>query len=186
MKKILYLIFSIYLLSIPVSSKAIVSNSELTPIKIEVFETKDCKQCLRAKEWLEKQKDHNSRFIVEYFQIADNQDLYNQVKSSLKIKSNTAPLIIIGSTYFYGFNDSRASQITKVLDSYSKAEQICNLVATIEDETDLNDCLTQNQALVKQPSMFNIFFLIIPLIIILIIGITIFLIIYKKKHSQIE
>ncbi len=179
MKKVLFMFFLLMFLCIPISIKAIATNSSYS-VKINVFYKDNCKDCDKQKKWLEEYKKNN--FInVEYIDIEDNKELYNKVKSALKVNKKDLPLVVVGSNYFIGFNDKIKSNLTDAIDSYLKNENYCELVTKLRNNDGVKDCLKNNQDIYKQSNSFPIFLKIVIVIIGIVLVIGIFKIINKKR-----
>ena len=182
--KIKYLIIFIIFLSFPFITKALVNNSSLTPLKVYTFIEEDCSECESLTNWLENQKEKNSRLEVITININENEQLYNEVKDTLNIKSKSIPLTIIGSIYFINYNSNISQMMKEVLTKYNEQDEFCNLVSTIIDKEDINSCLEQNKDISKQPNMTNTsIWQIILAIFFFIIIITIAIYIILKKSN---
>ncbi len=164
MKKVLFMLLLIMILCFPITSYAVITNSEYN-IKINVFYEEECEECKTEKNWLEEYK--KDKFInVEYINIEDYPDLFNDVRKTLDIKKNKLPLVIIGSNYFVGYDDEVKDKIMKAIDAYEKESNYCDLVAKIENKENTKECLEENKGIYEEVSSKSYGYLVVILILI--------------------
>ncbi len=183
MKKLLSMFFLLMFLCFPIKTKAVVTNSSYS-VKVYFFFKEDCRECEEAQKWLE-EYSKNSFINVEYLNSEENNDLYKNIKETLKIKSKKEPLIVIGSNFFIGFNDKIKTKLTDAITAYEKEENHCDTVSKIRKNENGRDCIKENKGIYKEPN--HIFGKIVLAIfgIGLIIGIA-FLLKNKKLLSRLH
>ncbi len=178
MKKRFFLL-AFLLLTFPVISKALATNSSYNNIKVYFFYEDNCKSCEEGKNWLEENLKDNKRVRAEYIKINENKGLNKQLKKELNITKNDIPLIILGTNYFIGFNDKTKDNLTKAIKSYEDALDYCDIVSKLQNDEDIKDCIKQNKDIYNQSKSFSI-----PLIVLIVGGLILIVAIYlviKKK-----
>ena len=140
-KLILYLMLGVFLL--PLSVQALVTSSSIYKnVNSYLFIKDDCKECEEINQWLEEENSKSPYTQLVVMNIKDNEELYQEVKSVLKI-DNDVPLLVIGSHYFIDFDAKEKDYIVKALEAY-KTNESCNLIHTIQRKEDVNQCIHQN------------------------------------------
>ena len=180
MKKILFILIMI-LLAFPVTTKAIVTNSS-SNIKVNVFYEKKCKNCDQEKEWLE-EYNKNAFINIEYFNIADNKELYAKTRSALNIKKDKLPLVVIGTDYFIDFNETVKNSLITAIISYEENTSYCDAVTKLKNNEEIKECINQNKNIYKKSNVFLTFLKILfgACIICVII---IFRFVFNKKRNR--
>ncbi len=145
MKKVLGMFFLLITLCLPIVSNALATNSSYDNIKVYFFYEEDCKDCEKAKEWLEEELKEHQRVRAEYVKIENNQEFSKQVKNTLQIKKDTVPLMVIGSNSFLGFSSKVKNNLTEAMESYEEAESYCDVISKIRNQEDVKDCMNQNK-----------------------------------------
>ena len=177
MKKQLFMFLMLMLLCFPIKSNAVVTNSSYS-VKVNFFYESDCKKCEKEKEWLEDYK--STHYInIEFIDINEEKDLYENIKNNLKIKNNNLPLITIGTNYFIGFNEDVNTQITKAITSYEKTDDYCDIVSKTQNNEDIKDCIKSNKGIYNKQNSIFLKAMIVVISIVLIIGIVV---IIKRKE----
>lgn len=185
MKKLLYLLGLIVLISMPLVTKAVVANSSsLKDVNIYVFYN-DEEQGKEELDWLEETRNNYYRLSIKDMEISSNEDLYKDVKEKLNIKKTDEPITIIGSTYFIGYDDDAKEQITKAIEAYYKPTDICDIVDKIDNDEKLDECYETNKDIYEQPNYnkSNLPFIIIGIVVVIIITIGVVLIVKKNKKA---
>ncbi len=150
MKQRICLLILVIYLCFPLVTKAIATNSsDINYLKIYYFTKDDCEDCQKGKDILANYED-KEKINIEYLDINENKEIYNKVKDVLKIKKDYNPLIIIGSNYFYEFNDKTKDKLADAIKAYTDKDNFCNLVTLIKNDEKLDNCLKQNDGIYKQ------------------------------------
>ncbi len=174
MSKIKYLLITI-LLFYPLLTKATVTNSEIQgKLKVYLLASDDCKNCIEAKEYLQKEADKNYYLEMVY---SESNALYLDAKKKLNIKKDELPLIIIGSNYYQGFNAKIVKKLTKIIDLYGNNDY-CDILNT---ELSVKECQKINKNIYNNHNY--LVYLIIPLVVITI-GSAILIVLKRKKNSK--
>ena len=127
-------------------------------------------------------KKKNAR--KEYINTNENSELYNKIKDVLKIKKDNLPIIVVGSTYFIGFDEKIQSNIEEAVKAYENAEKYGDIVDKVRNNEDVKDIIKQNEEIYKQPNTSNVFLNVIFVIIALFIIIFILKIVLEKKLNN--
>ena len=179
MKKILIIIAFIIIIY-PFKVDGVVTNAtDTSKIRINYFYD-DNEESLNGRNWLDSYLENKNDVTKEYISIKDNKELYNKVKSILKIKKDNVPLIVIGSNYLIGFTEKTKSKITKVLEAYQDSDKQCNLISKIRNNKDIDECLEINSNIYKEDNHI-ITYLLIILILIITILIILKIVVKRKK-----
>ncbi len=144
MKKLIILL-SIMVLCMPIETKAVATNSSYDNIKVYLFYGDDCKDCDKAKDWLENELKNHDRVRSALINIENDDKLYKDVKKVLDIKKDNEPVLILGSNYFVGYNDKTKNNLTEAIKAYEDAKDYCDIVSKIQNDEDTNSCLEQNK-----------------------------------------
>ena len=94
MKKVLSVLFILLFICLPIVTKAVVTSSSYSNIKVYMFYDDECKSCDKAKSWLDEKIKDNNRVKKEYIKITDNEKINQKVKDVLNIKGDKLPLIL--------------------------------------------------------------------------------------------
>ncbi len=186
MKKVLSVLFILLFIFFPIVTKAVVTSSSYTNIKVYMFYDDECKSCDKAKSWLDEKIKDNNRVKKEYIKITDNEKINQKVKDVLNIKGDKLPLILIGSNYFKGFNNTIKNNVTEAIKAYEEAESYCELVSKVRSDKDLGECVKENEGIYNQPSQIATFIKVILIIVGIGLIIGIVLIIWKKKGNKLN
>ncbi len=181
MKKLSILFIILTIIVLPV--QAVVTNSSYTDSKAIVyfFYEEKCEQCDQEKAWLEEYVNKDNTISLEYIDTSVEKDLLNKIYDNLKINKKEMPLVVVGSSYFVGFNDNSKKEIKKAIEAYKEKEH-CNLINKIRNNEDIKECLTENKNIYNnQSSNFIILMIAVGIIITGIIGIFIFNNLKKEK-----
>ncbi len=144
MKKISLYLMIISLIFVPKVSKAVVtSGSDFNNLTVYLF-CDDSDECKSEYDDLEEYLKDQSEIKVSLMDTSN--ELYNTVKDELNIKKNTLPLTIIGTTYFYGYNDKNKDKIKEAIEKYHDSKY-CDAIMYIQNKQDMKDCLNQNKGI---------------------------------------
>ncbi len=178
MKRTLIISMMIVLLSFSVVSYAIVTNSsEYSNVKVYVFYNEENEAYQQEKNYL----DENVNIRKEYINTNENEELFTKVKATLKIRNNKFPVLVIGSTYFTGFNEKIQNNIKEAEEAYENAEKYGDIVEKIRNNEDVKDVIKQNEEIYKNSNSINVILMII--LIIFVIGLITFSI-YLRKNKK--
>ena len=178
MKKILYTCLLLILFVFSSFSSAVVTNSSLySNVKVYVFYNEENEVYQQEKNYL----DENVNIRKEYINTNENEELFTKVKTALKIRNNKFPVLVIGSTYFIGFNEKIQNNIKEAEEAYEKAEEYGDIVEKIRNNEDVKDVIKQNEEIYKNSNSINVILMII--LIIFVIGLITFSI-YLRKNKK--
>ncbi len=181
MKKVFFIsIFLMLICFISVSNAIVTNSSEYSNVKVYVFYNEESEVYKQEKEWLSEKV--NAR--KEYINTNENSELYNKIKDVLKIKKDNLPIIVVGSTYFIGFDEKIQSNIEEAVKAYENAEKYGDIVDKVRNNEDVKDIIKQNEEIYKQPNTSNVFLNVIFVIIALFIIIFILKIVLEKKLNN--
>lgn len=144
LKKIILTIIFIFLLMPSISAK------EKTTINLFYLDT--CPHCHEELKWL---KTIEKEYNINYYEVNDNRELYNDVVDKLDISSTGVPLTIIGNDYVIGFSDSIKSEIKDTLNKYEDNDY-CDAVSLIKDGKNIKKCLEKNDKINSTSTTKNI------------------------------
>ena len=187
MKRIIFFILLINLLYFPISAKALATNSSYDNIKVYFFSDNDCKDCNKAKEWLEDTLKDDKRIRKEYIDVSENKDLYDEIRDVLNIKKDNLPLIVIGSNYFTGFTEKNKTSFKEAVSAYEDAKDYCNLVSKVQYDEDIKECLTQNDNIYENPTTeisVGMIIIVVVVSIALLSGAIILILLLRKKNRK--
>ncbi len=178
MKKRIYLGILFLLLSFPIVTKALATDANYNMINLYFFCEKENSECDSGREWLENELMTNIKINVNAIRIEDNQELYDEVKKFLKVKSKKLPFIVIGTNSFAGVNDTNKEHLKEAITAYQDSKEVCDFVSTLKNDGDVKACIKQNKKIYKAKSHLITYSLsVIGIIVIIGVG----LIIKKKK-----
>ena len=100
MKKILIII--ILLLSFPLVTRAVATNSSYDNIKVYLFYEDENDSFNDMQKYLQETLEDYKRIRLQLVNTGEEKDLYEKVKDKLNIEDDDKPLIVIGSSYFIG------------------------------------------------------------------------------------
>ncbi len=139
----------------PTVTNALATNSSYDNIKVYFFYEEDCKDCEKAKEWLEEELKEHQRVRAEYVKIENNQEFSKQVKDTFQIKKDTVPLMVIGSNSFLGFSNQVKNNLTEAIESYEEAKDSCDVISKVRNQEDVKDCMSQNKEIYHPSTVFS-------------------------------
>ncbi len=127
--------------------KAIDYKESSDQVVVYLFRMTTCDHCHEAVSFFNDiAEEYGEKFKMRSFEISDvpaNNQLYKRVTDYLELKAGV-PLIIIGESYFRGFNSDNEEQIKKAIDkNYSLSEKY-----DIFEEMEKNDNKKGNTAAV--------------------------------------
>ena len=141
MKKIL-IIFLLILVSFPIMTKAVVTNStEDISIGVYIFTNEEA-DVIKEKEWFESLKLDKKKIFVNV--IDTKNELYTKFKETFSIKKDKLPVTVIGSTYYKGYNESIKKKLTKVIEAYEEKDY-CDLILKLKNGEDTKECIKINK-----------------------------------------
>ncbi len=179
-----YVLWLIIILVLPIISKAAVGNtSSLTgEVKLYFFYENNCEECDKEKNWLEEYTSTHGRINVNYYNKNDNEELFNNVKKSLKIKKETLPLTIIGSNYIKGFDENK---IIEILNAYQNKDY-CNLVEKLENNEAIDNCLKENKNIYQEKTNNKTLIIVgISILSLIILGSSGYYLYKRRKNNEI-
>jgi len=114
--KIISLII-IFILLIPIN---VLANDN---VNIYVFHSESCIHCKHALTYLNELDESRNDINLHTFEVskdinAYNRNLYNKAMETLEIKINSVPFIIIGNSYYVGFDDSDKETFVNAINYY--------------------------------------------------------------------
>lgn len=121
----------------------------------------DSEESKLAKEWLDNYYKKYAYVKIEYLDDSS----FKEVKEALNIKKDYKPVIILGSTYFYHFNDEVKEELVKAINAYQEHEH-CNIMENLDDA---KSCLKQNKDIYESPfkeKSYLVFYIIGGVVII--------------------
>ncbi len=177
MKKITYIILSLFVLFPMACHAAVATTSGERELNVYLFTLNECDKCEDVKKYIEAKHDKNNRIILNEINVNEKEEVYEKAKEILKFKSDNYPLVIIGTDYFIGYDNKKLDSAIK---SYLNNEDYCNLVYRIENNKDISNCLEINKDIYKSTNSNLLLSIVLLVAIGLIIGITSFIIIKRK------
>ena len=145
MKKLLYLI-AIFTILIPITCHAAVAtSSDKRDLNIYLFTDDECETCNEEQKWLEEKYQNDTQVYIKIINVKNQNEIYTKTRDILNIKKENVPVTVIGSNYFYGFSNSMKKTLEEVVDTYLKNDQYCNVIAKIQDNKEIEDCMNQNK-----------------------------------------
>ena len=178
MKKRIYFGILFILLCIPIKTKALATNATYNAVNLYYFCEKENSECENGREWLEQELKTTIQIDIHTIEIEENQELYDKVKKSLKVKTKKLPFIVIGTNSFAGLSTTNKEHLKEAVSSYLEANEVCDIVSKVKNEEDVKNCIKQNKGIYQ--SSKSVFYWSISLIgIVLVIGIV--LMVRKKK-----
>ena len=117
-------------------------------VEIYLFYSNSCPHCANEKEFLSTLED----IKVKKYEVTQYSKLYDKVVDKLNIDSNGVPLTIIGSDYIVGFNENTKTEITEMIDAYSKKDY-CDVVDLIIRNKDITSCIDENKTIYENNSL---------------------------------
>ena len=120
-------------------------------VEIYLFYSNSCPHCANEKEFLSTLDD----IKVKKYEVTQYSKLYDKVVDKLNIDSNGVPLTIIGSDYIVGFNENTKTEITEMIDAYSKKDY-CDVVDLIIRNKDITACINENKTIYENNSLKEI------------------------------
>lgn len=170
----------IMILSLPVMVNAVVWGSASPDnVNVYIFTSDSCKSCDKTVQYVEKLKEENIRVVVHTMDSTDNQELLDQVKDSLKIKSKKLPLVIIGTNFFTG----NEKELEKGIQAYLGKDEHCDLIATIQDKGDIQACIQKNDGIYEQPKGFPVFAIVAAIVVVIAIAAIVVIVVKKKSKT---
>ncbi len=180
MKRRIYFGILFLLLWFPIVTKALATNANYSMVNLYFFCEKENSECDSGREWLENELMTNMHINVNAIKIEDNQELFDKVKKSLKVKSKKLPFIVLGTNAFTGLNNTNKEHLKEAIAAYQEAEEVCDLVSTIKNEGDVKACVKQNKKIYKAKSHLLMYSLS-AIGILVIIGAILFV---RKKNLK--
>ncbi len=182
MKKGLLISVLLVIILIPMTCKAAVaSSSSNRDLNVYVFYDKNCKECEKAKEYIEEKVEENYRINLKYISVEDKKDLFESTKKELGLKNKKYPVIVIGTDSFIGFNNTIKKKVSKAIDNYLDNNNYCDLVYRIDNNQDITKCLEINAGIYADN---NTTYKIIAIVGVLVVATSISIVIIKKKLKK--
>ena len=181
MKKILIII--ILLLSFPLVTRAVATNSSYDNIKVYLFYEDENDSFNDMQKYLQETLEDYKRIRLQLVNTGEEKDLYEKVKDKLNIEDDDKPLIVIGSSYFIGNSQKLKINLKEAFDAYEKSNNYCDLVTKARNDEDIKECLKIDEEIYKAPQENNYLIVVLglaTLVIFFVIGI----IIYQKKKQS--
>ena len=174
-------IIIILLLSFPLVTRAVATNSSYDNIKVYLFYEEENDSFNDMENYIEETLKDYQRIRLQLINTKEEKDLYEKIKDKLDIKKDDKPLIVLGSSYFLGNNVK--TNLKDAFNAYEKSDNYCDLVTKIRNDEDINECLKINEEIYQVPSEVN--YLIIGIILVtVVICFIIGIIIYQKKRAK--
>ena len=174
MKRIVIIIILLILL-LPISPKALALDRQEEAQVIIYLVYPDHNHNKEVEDWL-------NNFISTYgsvsFEINNSSLVYKQIKKIKKF--NKDYYIVIGSNIFSKLNNKTKEEIKNSVNAYLEKDH-CNLVNTIENNKDINECLNINKNIypLKDSLFLGIILMVIPLVLIGLV-----LLLWKLKKTK--
>ncbi len=181
MKKITYIILSLFVLFPMTCQAAVATTSGERELNVYLFTLDECDKCEDVKSYIESKHDENNRIILNEINVNEKEEVYEKAKEILKFKSDNYPLIIIGTDYFIGYDNKKLDNAIK---SYLNNQDYCNLVYRIENNKDISNCLEINKDIYKSTNSNLLLNIVLVIAIALIIGFIIFKLVGKNKRKK--
>ena len=181
MKKITYIILSLFVLFPMACHAAVATTSGERELNVYLFTLNECDKCEDVKKYIEAKHDKNNRIILNEINVNEKEEVYEKAKEILKFKSDNYPLVIIGTDYFIGYDNKKLDSAIK---SYLNNEDYCNLVYRIENDKDISNCLEINKDIYKSTNNNLLINIALIVAIVLIVGFIIFKLTLKNKKSE--
>ena len=109
-------------------------------VTINLFYSSTCPHCKAEKIFLDTLNDVE----VKKYEVSAYPSLTQEVMNKLSIKESSVPITIVGSDYIIGYSDEIKDDILDMIDTYKK-KNYCDVVDTIIDDGNLENCLLQNK-----------------------------------------
>lgn len=181
MKKLLIII--ILLLSFPLVTRAVATNSSYDNIKVYLFYEDENDSFNDMQKYLQETLEDYKRIRLQLVNTGEEKDLYEKVKDKLDIEDDDKPLIVIGSSYFIGNSQKLKINLKEAFDSYEKSNNYCDLVTKVRNDEDIKECLEINDEIYQVPLEVN-YPMVIIILAILVISFIMGIIIYQKKRAK--
>lgn len=139
MKKIRLLLFSFILLFISIVSV------KAKNVDLYLFHSNTCPHCAEEREYLESIKEEEG-INIHYYEVSEESSITDKVRDKLKINNSYVPLTIVGSDYLIGFSDNTKDEIIDLISAYRNTDY-CNVVNTIINNDNINDCIKKNNGI---------------------------------------
>lgn len=180
MKKIAITLL-IMVLSLPVMVNAVVWGSASPDnVNVYIFTSDSCDKCDETIQYVEKLKEENIRVVVRKMDVKDRQELLDQVKDVLNIKSKKLPLVIVGTNFFTGDEE----ELNKGIQAYLDRDEHCDLISTIQSEGDTQACIQANEGIYEQPKSSSVFKIVAAIVGVIAIVAIVVVIVVKKKSKK--
>lgn len=176
MKRLFILIFLLCLFPLTINA-AVATSVDKRDLNIHLFISSDCQSCEEIKKYVEEKHKEDSRIILNEINVEEEKDVYTNTRKLLNFKDNKYPLIIIGSNYFYKLDRKK---LDKVIESYLKNDDYCDLVYRIKSNLNTDDCLELNKNIYKNDNN-NLIIIIGIAVIIIITGLIILKVVKIKR-----
>ena len=181
MKKITYIILSLFVFLPIVCEAAVATTSGERELNVYLFTPNECDKCEDIKKYIESKHNENNRIILNEINVKEEKEVYDKLKDILNFKSDNYPLVIIGTDYFIGYDSKK---LDKAIKSYLNNEDYCNLVYRIENDKDISNCLEINKDIYKSTNNNLLINIALIVAIVLIVGFIIFKLTLKNKKSE--
>ena len=141
MKKLKLLIVSIIL----IFSSIIVVHAK--NVDVYLFHSDSCPHCAKEIKYLESIKD-DMGINIHYYEVGENPEIIDKVRSNLNINNYYVPLTIIGSDYLIGFGDND-EELNNLINSYRNTDY-CSVVNVILNDGDIDKCIKKNNGIYSE------------------------------------
>lgn len=113
-------------------------------VHLYLFHSKSCQHCQQELAWLESIEGEYSYLKIHTYEVSEEKEIYEKVKSAMKIDSGYVPLTIIGEDYFVGYSDAKGKKFIRTVKEQSK-KNYCDVVGTVINGGDVNSCIEKNK-----------------------------------------
>lgn len=122
------------------------SNEDKNEVNFYLFYSNTCSYCQDEKAWLSSIQKEHSYLKTHYYEVSENNEIYQKIKSIFNISSNGVPLTIIGNEYYLGFSDSKGRKFERIIKELSEKKS-CDVVDAIINNRDYTSCMKINEEL---------------------------------------
>ncbi len=113
-------------------------------VHLYLFHSSTCEHCKEEIAWLNSIDGQYPYLQIHTYEASQNKELYEKVKSAMKIESEYVPLTIIVEDYFVGFASSKEKKFIRTIKEYSKKDY-CDVVGTVINGGDVKACIEKNK-----------------------------------------
>lgn len=121
------------------------NNEDIGKYKVDfyLFYSEHCGYCHNEREWIDSIKDDYPYVNFKLYEVSEESELFEKVKTVYRIEGDYVPVTIIGNDYFVGYSEAKNRKYIRYVEELSTKEN-CGVVDAIINDEDVDSCMKIN------------------------------------------